>query len=230
MVWKTQLLASWKVSYFISAKNSLGVINFGLPKVVLGHLWHDIPQWVWNHPQLNIEDDKFFTTYIWLKTIQFLIFEDDTESWIHRPTRMQRFRNYCDKTFILSKGSYLILRLIFMIYVTISINNMTLINTLYTEDTNIRNTPIYCYFPLYPFLALGGNRFIQYRVMFVGTIISTAIVSFWTFVHYHSNSGITLLFMPLIYVFSLDWLCFNQTFIGRILWFIYHHLLLFSFK
>ena len=129
--------------------------------------------------------------------------EDDTENNLaldigraSRPTRMQRFRNYCDKTLTLSKGCYLILTLSFMMYVSISIYNTMLINTLDTENTDIRNTPTFCYFLLYPFLALLGDRFIRYRVVLVGTIfiaIGIAFILCWLFVHYHSNSGIIIL-------------------------------------
>ena len=132
----------------------------------------------------------------------YLSCEDDTEnnlsldiSRVRRPTRMQRFRNYCDKTFTLSKGSYLILTLSFLMFVSISTTNTTMINTLYTEDTDFRNIPTYCYFLLYPFLALLGDRFIRYRVVLVGTIliaIGTAIITFiWPLVNYHINSSIT---------------------------------------
>ena len=137
--------------------------------------------------------------------------ENDTEnnlaldiSRVRRPTRMQRFRNYCDKTFTLSKCCYLILTLSFFMFLPISVTNTTMINTLYTEDTDFRNIPTYCYFLLYPFLALLGDRFIRYRVVLVGTIfiaigttigtIGSAIIFVWPFVHYHSNSGITLLY------------------------------------
>ena len=130
--------------------------------------------------------------------------EDDTKNNLaldigrgRRPTRIQRFRNYCDKTFTLSKGSYLILTLRFLMFTPISVSITTSFNTLHTKDTDIRNTAIYSYFLLYPFLALLGDRFIRYRVVLVGTIliaIGTVTVFFWHFVPYHSNSVITLLF------------------------------------
>ena len=137
--------------------------------------------------------------------------EDDTESnlsldisSVRRPTRMQRFRNYCDKTFTLSKGSYLILTLSFLMYIPISISNTMIFNTFYTKDADIRTAPIYCYFLLYPFLAFLGDRFIRYRVVLAGTIliaIGTAIVFILSFVYNHSNSNITLLISR--YVFNL---------------------------
>ena len=130
--------------------------------------------------------------------------EDDTKnnlsldiSRVRSPTRMQRFRNYCDKTFTLTKGCYLILTLSFLMFIPISVSKAVIFNTLYTEDRDIRNTPIFCYFLLYPFLALLGDRFIRYRVVLVGTIliaIGTAIATIvWIFVNYHSNSGDNLL-------------------------------------
>ena len=143
--------------------------------------------------------------------------EDDTKnnlsldiSRVRRPTRMQRFRNYCDKTFTLSKGCYFILTLSFLMFIPISISITVKFNTVRTENTDIRNTPIYCYFFIYPFLALLGDRFIRYRVVFVGTIfiaIGSAIIFFWRFLHYHSNSGITLLYyasyLPVYFGLSL---------------------------
>ena len=87
--------------------------------------------------------------------------------------RSQRFSNYCDKTFTLSKGCYLILTLSFLMYIPISVSNTMIFNA------DIKTTPIYCYFLLYPFLALLGDRFIRYRVVLVGTIliaIGTAII------------------------------------------------------
>ena len=131
--------------------------------------------------------------------------EDDTKNNLaldigraRRPTSTPRFRNYCDKTFTLSKGCYLILTLSFVMYIPIFMSVTIIFNTLRTENTDIRNTPIYCYFLVYPFLALLGDRFIRYRVVLVGTIfivIGTAIATFsWSFFNYYSNSGITLLF------------------------------------
>ena len=131
--------------------------------------------------------------------------EDDTKNNLaldigraRRPTSTLRFRNYCDKTFTLSKGCYLILTLSFVMYIPIFMSVTIIFNTLRTENTDIRNTPIYCYFLVYPFLALLGDRFIRYRVVLVGTIfiaIGTAIATFsWSFFNYYSNSGITLLF------------------------------------
>ena len=140
--------------------------------------------------------------------------EEDTESNLsldissaRRPRTTQRFRNYCDKTFTLSKGSYLILTLNFLMYIPLSISIITRFNTLYIVDKDIRNTLISCYFLLYPFLALLGDRFIRYRVVLVGTIliaIGTAIFIFIKLLvnfYYHSNSGITLLLLS--YVFYL---------------------------
>ena len=83
----------------------------------------------------------------------------------------------------------------------------TMFNTFYIVDADIRNTPISCYFLLYPFLALLGDRFIRYRVVLVGTIfiaISTALTIFIGLLVYfynHSNSDITLL--SLLYVLNL---------------------------
>ena len=139
-----------------------------------------------------------------LRSSSFSSREDDTESnlsldisRVRRPTKMQRFRNYCDKTFTLSKGCYLILTLNFLIILPISVFNTMMFNTFYTENADIKHTPIYCYFLLYPFLAFLGDRFIRYRVVLVGTIliaIGSATVFFWLFVNYHSNSVITLLY------------------------------------
>ena len=140
--------------------------------------------------------------------------EDDTESNLsleissaRRPTRMQRFRNYCDKTFTLSKGSYLILTLSFLMFIPISMTITTKFNTLHNVDKDIRNTLRSCYLFLYPFLALLGDTFIRYRVVLVGTIIipiGAAIVTFIRLLvnfYNHSNSDITLLISR--YVFSL---------------------------
>ena len=148
--------------------------------------------------------------------------KDDTESnlsldisSVRRPTRMQRFRNYCDKTFSLSKGCYLILTLSFLMYIPISISNTMIFNTFYTKDADIRNTPIYCYFLLYPFLAFLGDRFIRYRVVLAGTIliaISTALITFirsLVNIYNHSNSDISPLFsryafnLPIYFGFAL---------------------------
>ena len=139
--------------------------------------------------------------------------EEDTESNLsldissaRRPTTTQRFRNYCDKTFTLSKGSYLILTLSFLMFIFISMSIITRFNTLYIVAEDIRNTPISCYFLLFPFLALLGDRFIRYRVVLAGTILIAIGMVILIFIgllvnfYYHSNSDITLL---LSYVFNL---------------------------
>ena len=152
------------------------------------------------------------------RTFSYLTHEDDTESNLsldispaRTPTRMQRFRTYCEKTFTFSKGCYLILTLTFLMFVSISVFNTTLIfNTLYTDDTDTKNDPTYCFFLLYPFLALLGDRFIRYRVVLIGTFliaIGTAIITIiWPFVYNH-NSGITLLYyassLPFYFGFAL---------------------------
>ena len=152
--------------------------------------------------QLNIEESNTLHVMSCRRLSSFSSREDDSSA--RKPTRIQRFRNCCDKTFTLSKGSYLILTLCFLMYISISISITTSFNTLRTENIDIRNTPIYCYFLLYPFLALLGDRFIRYRVVLVGTIfiaigttigtIGSAIIFVWPFLQYYSNSGITLLY------------------------------------
>ena len=158
-----------------------------------------------------------------LRSSSFSSRKDDTESnlsldisRVRRPRRMQRFRNYYDKTFTLSKGSYLILTLNFFIILPISVLHTMVSSTFYTENADIKNTPIYCYFLLYPFLALLGDRFIRYRVVLVGTIlmaIGTAITFVWLFVHYHSNTGITLLYYASYFPFYFGLALFQSNII-----------------
>ena len=118
-------------------------------------------------------------------------------SSVRRPMRMQRFRKYCDKTFSLSKGSYLILTFNFLMFISLLMPHTMIFNILYAKDADIKTTPIFCYFLLYPFLALLGDKFIRYRVVHVGTIliaIGTAINTIiWPLVYYHNNSDMTLL-------------------------------------
>ena len=103
----------------------------------------------------------------------------------------------------------MILTLSFLMFIPISVSIIRSFNTLDTKDADIRNIPIYCYFFLYPFLALLGDRFIRYRIELAGTFLiafGTVIIFVWSFLHYHSNnSDITLLYYAsfLPYYFGL---------------------------